>query len=304
MKSRLNAGRAEDFIFNTFNIAFMLILITVTLYPFLNTIAVSFNNGLDTIRGGIYLWPRMFTLQNYKAVFITGTVFNAFLISVARTVLSTVLNIFLTTMLSYTLSRKEYVLRKPITVLFVLTMYFNAGLIPNYFLIKGLGLTNNFLVYVVPTLIAAFNMIVIRTYIKTIPESLVESSRIDGAGDFRIFIQVIFPLCKPVLATVALFVAVGSWNTWFDTYIYCSSKQELSTLQYELMKLLASTANTNSNPAMAAGIGASSQTSQNMVTPVSIRAAITIVAAVPILVVYPFLQKYFVVGLNVGSVKE
>lgn len=304
MKNRLNASRIEDFIFNTFNIAFMLILITVTLYPFLNTIAVSFNNGLDTIRGGIYLWPRMFTLQNYKAVFITGTVFNAFLISVARTVLSTVLNIFLTTMLSYTLSRKEYVLRKPITVLFVLTMYFNAGLIPNYFLIKGLGLTNNFLVYVVPTLIAAFNMIVIRTYIKTIPESLVESSRIDGAGDFRIFIQVIFPLCKPVLATVALFVAVGSWNTWFDTYIYCSSKQELSTLQYELMKLLASTANTNSNPAMAAGIGASSQTSQNMVTPVSIRAAITIVAAVPILVVYPFLQKYFVVGLNVGSVKE
>ncbi len=304
MKSRLNASRAEDFIFNTFNIAFMLILITVTLYPFLNTIAVSFNNGLDTIRGGIYLWPRMFTLQNYKAVFITGTVFNAFLISVARTVLSTVLNIFLTTMLSYTLSRKEYVLRKPITILFVLTMYFNAGLIPNYFLIKGLGLTNNFLVYVVPTLIAAFNMIVIRTYIKSIPESLVESSRIDGAGDFRIFIQVIFPLCKPVLATVALFVAVGSWNTWFDTYIYCSSKQELSTLQYELMKLLASTANTNSNPAMAAGVGASSQTSQNMVTPVSIRAAITIVAAVPILVVYPFLQKYFIVGLNVGSVKE
>lgn len=304
MKSRLHASRTEDFIFNTFNIAFMLILITVTLYPFLNTIAVSFNNGLDTIRGGIYLWPRMFTLQNYKAVFITGTVFNAFLISVARTVLSTVLNIFLTTMLSYTLSRKEYVLRKPITVLFVLTMYFNAGLIPNYFLIKGLGLTNNFLVYVVPTLIAAFNMIVIRTYIKSIPESLVESSRIDGAGDFRIFIQVIFPLCKPVLATVALFVAVGSWNTWFDTYIYCSSKQELSTLQYELMKLLASTANTNSNPAMAAGVGASSQTSQNMVTPVSIRAAITIVAAVPILVVYPFLQKYFIVGLNVGSVKE
>ena len=293
-----------DVVFNTFNTAFMLVLAVVTLYPFLNTIAVSFNDGLDTIRGGIYLWPRIFSLQNYKAVFFSGTVYDAFFVSIARTVLSTVLNLFLTTMLSYTLSRKEFVLRKQITVICVLTMYFNAGLIPNYFLIKGLGLLNSFWVYVIPTLISAFNMIVIRTYILSIPESLVESARIDGAGDFRIFLKVIFPLCKPVLATIALFVAVGSWNTWFDTFIYCSSRQELSTLQYELMKLLSSTSNANANPAMAAGIGASSQSASGLVTPLSIRAAITIVAAMPIIVVYPFLQKHFIVGLNVGSVKE
>jgi putative aldouronate transport system permease protein len=293
-----------DVIFNTFNTAFMLVLAVVTLYPFLNTIAVSFNDGLDTIRGGIYLWPRIFSLQNYKAVFFSGSVYNAFFVSVARTVISTVLNLFLTTMLSYTLSRKEYILRKQITVIVVLTMYFNAGLIPNYFLIKGLGLLNTFWVYVIPTLISGFNMIVIRTYILSIPESLVESARIDGAGDFRIFIKVIFPLCKPVLATIALFVAVGSWNTWFDTFIYCSSRQDLSTLQYELMKLLSSTSNANANPAMAAGIGANSQSAAGLVTPLSIRAAITIVAAMPIIVVYPFLQKHFIVGLSVGSVKE
>lgn len=293
-----------DVIFTTFNTVFMLLLAVVTLYPFLNTLAVSFNDGLDTIRGGIYLWPRMFSLQNYKAVFFTGTVFNAFFVSVARTVLSTVLNLFLTTMLSYALSRKEYVLRKPITIICVLTMYFNAGLIPNYFLIKGLGMLNSFWVYVIPTLISAFNMIVIRTYILSIPESLVESARIDGAGDFRIFLKVIFPLCKPCLATIALFVAVGAWNSWFDTFIYCSSREDLSTLQYELMKLLSSTSNANANPAMAAGVGANSATASNLVTPLSIRAAITIVAAVPIIVVYPFLQKYFIVGLNVGSVKE
>jgi putative aldouronate transport system permease protein len=304
MNNTRKTVKIGDVAFNTFNFIFMLSLVVITLYPFLNTVAVSFNNGVDTLRGGIYLWPRQFSLQNYKAIFLGGAVFHAFFISVARTVLSTVLNIFFTTMLSFTLSRKEYVLRKPITIVFVLTMYFNAGIIPNYFLIKNLGLTGSFWVYVIPTMIAAFNMIVIRTFINGIPESFVESARIDGAGDFRIFMQIIFPLCKPVLATIALFVAVGAWNTWFDTFLYNSSKQNLSTLQYELMKLLSSTQNFNSNPALANGVGGNSHSAANMVTSLSIRASITIVAAVPILLVYPFLQRYFIVGINVGGVKE
>lgn len=304
MKKSLSTGKLEPILFNTFNTVFMICLVLVTLYPFLNTIAVSFNEGNDTIRGGIYLWPRAWTMQNYKAVFASGTIYDAFLISVARTVLSTILNIFLTTMLAYTLSRREYVFRQPITVIFVLTMYFSAGLIPAYFLMKDLHLLNSFWVYILPSMISAFNMIVIRTYIGTIPESLLESARIDGAGDFRIFIRVVFPLCKPVLATIALFVAVGAWNSWFDAFIYTSSKQSLSTLQYELMKLLSSTMNSNSNPNVAAGVGMNQESAQAMVTPLSIRAAITVVASVPILLVYPFMQKYFVVGLNVGSVKE
>ncbi|WP_236570587.1 carbohydrate ABC transporter permease [Paenibacillus sp. An7] len=298
---RSGNGTLEPMLFNTFNTIFMIMLVTVTLYPFLNTIVVSFNAGNDTIRGGLYLWPREFTLQNYKAVFASGTIYNAFLVSVARTVLSTVLNIFLTSMLAYTLSRRDYVFRKLITTIFVLTMYFNAGLIPGYFLIKDLHLINSFWVYVLPSLISAFNLIVIRTYIYTIPEALIESAKIDGAGEFKIFWKVIFPLCTPVLATIALFVAVGAWNTWFDAFLYTSSRQELSTLQYELMKLLSSSMNANSNPSVANGVGMENAT---QVTPISIRAAVTIVASVPILVVYPFMQKYFVVGLNVGSVKE
>ncbi|MGV2805758.1 ABC transporter permease subunit, partial [Clostridium perfringens] len=166
-----------------------------------------------------------------------------------------VLNIFLTTMLAYTLSRREYAFRKPITLVFVLTMYFTAGLIPGYFLIKDLNLLNSFWVYILPSMVSAFNLIVIRTYIGTLPESLVESARIDGAGDFKIFMQIIFPLCKPVLATIALFVEVGAWNTWFDAFLYTSSTQKLSTLQYELMKLLSSSMNSNSNPNVAAGAG-------------------------------------------------
>ncbi|GIO52275.1 sugar ABC transporter permease [Paenibacillus cineris] len=304
IRKSMRSSKVEPVLFNTFNAIFMIFLVVVTLYPFLNTIAVSLNAGNDTIRGGIYLWPRQWTLQNYKAVFASGTIYDAFWISVARTVLSTVLNIFLTTMLSYTLSRKEYVFRKPITVIFVLTMYFSAGLIPGYFLIKDLHLLNSFWVYIFPSMISAFNMIVIRTYIGTIPDSLVESAKIDGAGDFKIFLRIIFPLCTPVLATIALFVAVGAWNSWFDAFLYTSSRQELSTLQYELMKLLSSSMNSNSNPNVAAGVGVNQETAVSMVTPLSIRAAITIVASVPILVVYPFLQKYFVVGLNVGSVKE
>jgi putative aldouronate transport system permease protein len=304
MKKSLGTGKLEPILFGSFNTVFMICLVLVTLYPFLNTIAVSFNAGNDTIRGGIYLWPRAWTLQNYKAIFASGTIYDAFLISVARTVLSTILNIFLTTMLSYTLSRREYVFRQPITVIFVLTMYFSAGLIPGYFLIKDLHLINSFWVYIFPSMISAFNMIVIRTYIGTIPESLLESARIDGAGDFRIFMKVVFPLCKPVLSTIALFVAVGAWNSWFDAFIYTSSRQNLSTLQYELMKLLSSTMNSNSNPNVAAGVGMDQDSARALVTPLSIRAAITVVASVPILLVYPFMQKYFVVGLNVGSVKE
>lgn len=304
MKKTLDRTRINDTVFNSFNGIFMSLLAVFMLYPFVNTIAISFNDGLDAVRGGIYLWPRLFSLQNYKAVFFGGAVYHAFFISVSRTVITTCLNLFLTTMLAYALSRREYVLRKFITVVFVLTMYFNAGLIPNYLLFKTLGLRNSFLVYVIPGMVYAFNMIVIRTYIRTLPDSMVESARIDGAGEFRIFLRVIFPLCKPILATVALFVAVAAWNQWFDTFIYNSSEQNLSTLQYELMKLLTSTTSANSNPSLAGNVGTTSSGATNMVTPVTIRSAISVVAAVPILLIYPFLQKYFVVGLAVGSVKE
>ena len=264
---------------------------------------------MDTVRGGIYLWPRIFSIQSYRVVLSMDTIYGAFVISVLKTIVIVITNLFFTSMLAYALSRKEFALRKIITVLFVMTMYFNAGLIPNYMLIRDLHMINTFSVYWVPNIISAFNLIVIRTYIKSISESLIESAKIDGAREFRIFLQIIMPLCVPTLATIALFVAVGSWNSWFDTFLYNSGKQSLSTLQYELQKLLASAMNAGSNAGGSAGAAtgannASTGGATNVATSQSIRSAITIVTAVPILVVYPFLQRYFVNGLALGGVKE
>lgn len=298
--NRISGKRSlGDSIFSITNGIFMLLVMVVTLYPFLNTIAVSFNNGLDTIRGGIYLWPREWTLQNYISVFQNPNLTQAAFISVARTVVGTVVQLFCTAMLAYVLSRKEYMFNKLVTTLFVITMYFSGGLIPGYMLIKQVGLLNSFWVYIIPGLIGVFNMIVIRTYIQGLSEGLIESAKMDGAGDFRIFLRIVLPLSKPVLATVALFIAVGQWNSWFDSMLYTAGNRNLTTLQYELMKLLSSSTSQ----------GGTVNVDQyknvtNMVTPVSIRAAITIVTAMPIVVLYPFLQKYFVTGLTIGGVKE
>jgi ABC-type sugar transport system, permease component len=292
-------------LFNIINFIILTMLVVVTLYPFWNTIALSFNDGLDSLRGGIKFLPRVFTWQNYKAVFATGTIFNAFSISVTRTIVQTVLNVFLTCMLAYALSRKEYALRKPLTVILVVSMYVSAGLIPCYFLVKNLGLLNRYAVYIVPNLIDVFNFILVRTYIQSLPDSFVESARIDGAGEFRIFMQIIMPLIVPTIAMVALFVAVGAWNSWFDTYLYASGKVNLHSLQYVLMEFLQSSQNQSHSAADAGALAlAGSGAAGSMVTPVSIRAAITIVATVPILIVYPFMQKYFIVGIAVGGVKE
>ncbi|MBD8841645.1 carbohydrate ABC transporter permease [Paenibacillus sp. FSL K6-4396] len=288
-----------DSIFSITNGIFMLIVMVVTLYPFLNTIAVSFNNGLDTIRGGIYLWPREWTLQNYVSVFQNPNLTQAAFVSVARTVVGTVVQLFCTAMLAYVLSRKEYMFNKLVTTLFVMTMYFSGGLIPGYMLIKQVGLLNSFWVYIIPGLIGVFNMIVIRTYIQGLSEGLIESAKMDGAGDFRIFMRIVLPLSKPVLATVALFIAVGQWNSWFDSMLYTAGNRNLTTLQYELMKLLSSATSQGGTVNVD-----SFKNVTNMVTPVSIRAAITVVTAMPIVLLYPFLQKYFVTGLTIGGVKE
>ena len=289
-----------DIVFNIILTIFMILFVIVTLYPILNTLAISFNDGIDSVRGGVYLWPRMFTLKNYQTVFRNPNLMQAAFISVSRTVIGTVVQVFLTAMLAYILSRKDFVFKKQISFIYVLTMYVNGGMIPNYILVKELGLLNNFLVYILPGLVSAFNMIVIRTYINGLPESLIESAKIDGAGEFRIFMKIILPLCKPVLATVALFIAVGQWNSWFDAMLYASGNPNLTTLQYELMKLLSSTTQQGGG----SGSVEMLKNAGSIVTPKSIRAAITIVTAFPIVCLYPFLQKYFVSGLTIGGVKE
>ncbi|MDR0399993.1 MAG: carbohydrate ABC transporter permease, partial [Treponema sp.] len=176
-------SKLEDMTFNILNSVFMFLIIVFTLYPFWNTIVVSLNQATDTLRGGLTFWPRKFSLQNYRIVFATGTIYNAFFISVARTIINTVVNVFFTSMIAFALSRREFVLRKPFTMVLILAMYVNAGLIPNYFLMRSLHLTNSFLVYIVPGIVNAFNFVVIRTYMRTLPESIIESARIDGCAD-------------------------------------------------------------------------------------------------------------------------
>ena len=304
MKKRMSA-KTSDIIFDICNTIFMLFIVVVMLYPMLNTLAISFNNATDSLRGGIYLWPRIFTTNNYRVVFQNPQLLVAFRNSVARTIISTVGGLFVCAMAGYIVSRREFVFGKFVTVYFLVTMYVSAGLIPTFFLFRDLGLVNSFHVYWVPGLFGAFNVIVIRAYIHGLPDSLIEAAQIDGAGEFRTFMQIVLPLCKPVLATVGLWIAVGNWNDWWTTFIYAPTESSLTVLQYELMRVLSSAmAQMSAQQAgfvaqQAAGMGG---TFEN-ITPVAIRSTITIVATIPILCVYPFLQKYFVKGVHVGSVK-
>jgi len=279
---------------------FMIYIIIITLYPFLNILAKSFNDPIDTVKGGIHIFPRVFTMQNYIGLFEGGSNLPAaFRMSVLRTVVGTITGVLCCAMFAFPLSRSDFIFKRSFTVFLVITMYIGGGLIPDFLLIRRLGLIDSFWVYIIPWLINAFNVIIIRAYIDTIPASLQESARIDGANDLKIFFRIIFPLCKPVLATIALFIAVGQWNSWFDTYLYARGSNALSTLQFELMKVLDSAA------AMGSQVDIYSEgLRQARRNPEALKMAITIIATVPILLVYPFLQKYFVSGITLGAVKE
>ncbi|CAM4377977.1 carbohydrate ABC transporter permease [Paenibacillus tarimensis] len=288
-----------DRVFDIGNVIFMTLVLIATLYPFLNVLAVSFNDSADTVRGGITIWPREFTLENYKVIFSYGTLVTAFQISVLRTIVGTILSLTACSMVAYTLSRRDFQGRKFISVFLVLTLYVSGGLIPGFLLMKNLGLMNSFWVYVLPGMVNAFYIFMIRSFMDNLPYALQESAKLDGANDFTIFWRVILPLCKPVLATIALFVAVGQWNAWFDTYLYNGSNPSMTTLQFELMKILQST---TSGADQARGSNILEQ--MRNVSPDSVKMAITIVTIVPILLVYPFLQRYFVQGMTLGAVKS
>ena len=286
-----------DKLFVICNTLFMIAFVIITLYPVLNTLAISFNDGTDALRGGIYLIPRKFTLKNYITVLQKNNLITGAYITVARTVIGTVLALVANAILAFIVSRKRFLFKKQLSLFWVITMYVNGGMIPTFLLYKGMGLTNSFWVYVIPGMVSAFNMLVIRTYMNGIPDSLEESAQLDGAGYTTVFVKFISPLCKPVYATVALFVAVGQWNSWFDAMLYNRMSDNLTTLQYELMKLLSSVTNQ----------GTSAEVMKNAsgaVTPASVRAAATILTMLPIVCLYPFLQRYFVTGLTIGGVKE
>ncbi len=295
----MRQGKKGEVIFKVFLYLFMILIGFITLYPFLNVLAISFNDSLDTVKGGIHLWPRVFTWNNYREVFTYPNLVIGFKISLLRTVIGTVFGLFSTAMVAYAISCREFVARRLVSALFILTMYVSGGLIPEFMLVRKLGLINNFWVYILPGLISGWNVFVLRAYMDTLPESLTESAKLDGANEITIFFRIILPLCKPILATIALFIAVGQWNSWFDTYIYCTGNRSLTTLQYEMMRILQDVTSTTSSSMYGMNEYNAPRTS-----PESIQAAITIVVTLPILLIYPFLQKYFVKGLTLGAIKS
>jgi len=286
-----------DLSFRFCNMIFMIVFVVITLYPILNTLAISFNDGTDALRGGIYVWPRLFSLKNYFTVLQKDDLMTGAVVTVVRTLIGTFLSLFTNAVLAFIVSRKRFLFRHQLSLFWVITMYVNGGLIPTFLLYKGLGLTNSFGVYVFPGMISAFNMLVIRTYMNGIPDSLEESAQLDGAGYTTIFVRIISPLCKPVYATIALFVAVAQWNSWFDAMLYNRMSDNLTTLQYELMKLLSSVTNQSTSAEVM-------KNASGTVTPTSVRAAATMLTMLPIVCIYPFLQRYFVTGLTLGGVKE
>lgn len=276
-------------------VLFVLIII-ITLYPFLNVLAISLNDPVDTMRNINFVLPRKFTLYNYQYVFRENDLFGAFMISVARTVIGTGAGVICTSMVAYVLSRRDFYFNKLFTLLFIITMYVSGGLIPEYLLLaRTMKLTNNFLVYILPGLVWVYNIILVRSYIDGLPDALQEAARIDGANDVYIWGRIIVPLCKPVMATVALFVAVGQWNSFMDTYLYAKKLPTLQYLLYEIMQQATTKIDSHT---------ASQQLTTTTVSPLSVRMAVTIIATLPILIVYPFLQKYFVGGMTIGAVKD
>ncbi len=276
-------------------LVFCLLLIVITVYPFLNVLAISLNDSMDTMRNVNFIIPRKFTLSNYTYIFKENNLGSAFAMSVARTLLGTGIGVICTAMLAYVLSRKDFYFHKSFTILFIITMYVSGGMIPEYLLLtRTLKLSNSFWVYIIPGLIWVYNVILMRSFIEGLPDALQEAARLDGANDFVIFSRVILPLCTPSMATVALFYAVGQWNSFMDTYLYA---RDLPTLQYVLYEIMEQ-ASIRVDP------HAASSQLKNAVSPMSVRMAITIVATVPILIVYPFLQKYFVGGMTLGAVKD
>lgn len=291
-KYKLNGDKVFDF----FNVMLMLAVCFIALYPIWYTLIYSFNDGKDAMMGGIYWWPRVLTFDNFKAVFNNEGIFKAFGITIARTVLGTGTNVLFTAMVAYALSKKKLVGRKLYLTMGIITMFFSGGLIPIFLNIKGLGLLDNFLVYIFPAMFNFYNLIIFQSFFRELPAGLEESACIDGANDLQIFVKIILPLSAPVLATIALFVGVWHWNDYFTGVIYINNP-DLQPIQTFLYRIIAES---GSNQMLANAPGGVSKTT---ITSASIKLATMIVTTVPIVCVYPFLQKHFVKGMLLGSMK-
>lgn len=282
-------------IFDAFLYVFLTFFCVTIIYPFLHLLALSFNEGMDAIRGGIGVWPRTFTLENYSLVFQDQGLLNAAFMTVMRTLTGTCVEVLFTAGVAYCFTKK-LVGYKLYMALYLIPMYWTAGIIPTYLVYRELGILNSFLIYILPNLAFGYNIIIMRTNFKTIPPALEESAEIDGASALRIFVQIIIPLSGPVLATIGLFAAVFQWNSWFDTMMYTQS-ESLETMSSLLAQMLMEQQSSYVGTAIVAKRATA-------LTPEVLRAAMTIITTVPILFVYPFVQRFLISGVMIGSVKE
>lgn len=289
------------------NYTLLVLLAIVTVYPFWYCLILSFNNGMDTLKGGIYFIPRMFTLENYTKAFTHPLIYSAFLISIARTSISVVLSCFFTALMAYALTKRDLPGRSVLIFYFYFTTLFSGGLIPTFIMYRQLGLLNNFWIYVIPGIYSFFNAIILRTFFYSIPDSLHESARIDGCSELGIFFRIMLPLSIPAMATIALFVGVGNWNDWFTGAYFVSRRRDLYPAATLLNDLLSQAVfeNSMSSTGQKNQINEMLQTSRSQTTtPESLKMAFLIILTLPIVCVYPFLQKYFVKGVMLGSIKE
>lgn len=281
--------------FTVFNYIFFTVLCIIMLYPFWHVVMMSFSSVEATAKGGVFLWPKGFNLDTYTKVFRDPSIWTGYLTTLVVTIGGTVFGILFTATNAYPLSKKDLPFGKTMSLLVLFTMLFSGGMIPGYLLMKDLNLIDNRWSLILPGLISAYNVIIMKSNFAAIPESLEESARLDGANDVTIFWKIIMPLSKATVATIALFTAVGYWNDYFSSVLYINSKEKWA-LQAVLRYML-----TNTNQAMqSAGVTVAAATN---VTAATIKAASVVVATVRILCVYPFVQKYFVKGVMIGGVK-
>ncbi len=295
MKKKIKESKGV-IVFRVINFLLMLFLILITLYPFLYIVFASLSNSVDLMKHtGLLLYPLGFNLKSYEAVMKNHSIYTGYINTLIILAGGLALRMLLTCLGAYVLSKKELVLRKPMMIIIVITMFISGGMIPTYNLVTGMKLDNTLWSLILPGAIDIFNLIILRTGFENVPQSLIEATRIDGGGDMTILFKVIIPLSKSILAVITLYYAVGIWNSWFDAMLYIRDRN-LYPLQLILRDILIQ----SDTSAMEGGgnLGDVEAISE------SIKYTVIVVTTIPILVVYPFLQKYFVKGTMLGAVKE
>lgn len=289
----------SDIVFDVIVYAVLILFAAVVLYPVINMLAYSFSDGKDAVYGRIHLLPHVWSTKSYESVlFERKSIRNGAVTTIARTLIGTAIGVAANAFLAFILSRKKFIFKKVLSLFWIITIYAQAGIIPTLCLYRKLHLDNSFWVYIIPGIISGIYVLVMRTYMKGIPDSLEEAAKLDGAGYVRIFWSIISPICMPVYAAITLFIATTQWNSWFDAMIYNRFSPQYTTLQYELMKYFNYLVSSRTLP------GTIHRQESYPFSPRTLRSALAVITMLPLFIIYPFLQKYFVSGLTIRGVKD